>query len=194
MALAITVQNVRAEDVDVDEDGIKEAKSEMREKRENARAEIKAAREISKQRIKELKEKVKEERDAAKAKIKEVRIIGRENALQALDQAVEKISKLKLRIDTQISKLEAKGVDVSNSESILVAAETKIAEAETKIVEASALLSISLDELSMDNRVKLGTKVREIQLLIRDAHKALREAIKSLKDATRIRIEAQASA
>jgi hypothetical protein len=192
MALAINTQSARAEDVD--EDGIKEAKKEMREKRDEARVEIKAAREISKERIKELKAKIKEERDAARAKIKETRIIGRENALQKLDQVVEKIEKLKTRITAQIAKLEAKGVDVGSAESFLTATEEKLSVAEAKIAEANALLSLSIDELTIENRAKLGTMVREIQLLIKDAHKSLREAVKALKSATKIRIEAQASA
>ena len=162
--------------------------------KQEIQAEIKTRREEVKQNMKDLRDKIKEEKDTVRAKIKELRITGREKALERFDAAVERINGLKVRVDAQITKLEARGVDVINAENFVATAEIKLSDAKTKIVEANALLALSIDELGAENRTKLATLAKEVQSLIKEAHRALNDAIKSLKEAMRAKIEAEASA
>ena len=141
-----------------------------------------------------LRANIKLEKDAVKAKIKETRVAVRENALKRFDEAVVRINNLKDRVNTQITKLLAKGVDTTNAENLVATAETKLSDIKTKIAEANALLAVSVDELTAENKTALKTMVKEIETMLRDAHKALNDAVKALKDAAKIRIEAEINA
>ena len=76
----------------------------------------------------------------------------------------------------------------------MATAETKLNDAKTKIIDANALLAVSVDKLSEENKAKLKTLAKDIQSLIKEAHKALNDSIKSLKDAVKIKMKAEASA
>ena len=62
-------------------------------------------------------------------------------------------------------------------------------EAKTKIAEANALLSLSIDELSTENRTTLRTLAQDTQTLLKNAHQSLNDAIKSLRDALKMKVE-----
>ncbi|MBI2627368.1 hypothetical protein HYW72_00370 [Candidatus Nomurabacteria bacterium] len=159
--------------------GIKIKLEEMQKQNE-------ARREEAKKKMEDLKAKIKEEKNTIKAKIKETRVAGREQALTRFDAAVKRVTDLKTRINEQISKLEAKAVDVTNAKSFIVTAETKLTAIGEKIVEVNALLAISIDVLTAENKTALKTLTKDIETLIKEAHKALNDGIKALKDATRI--------
>ena len=121
-----------------------------------------------------------------------MRIVGREKALERFDNAVERISEWQIKVEAKIAELEAKGVAVATAKDFLATSETKLTAAENKIVEINAVLAVSIDELTAENKTKLRTLAEETQTLVVEAHKALRDAIKSLKDEVRIKIEANA--
>ena len=86
---------------------------------------VKTERAQMQAKIDALKAGVKKEKDGIKAKIEESRIAGRENALARFNGAVEKINNLNDRVSAQITKLEAKGVDVTNAKNFETIVETK---------------------------------------------------------------------
>ena len=141
-----------------------------------------------------LRESIKEEKDKVKAQVKENRIIGRENALMVFDNVIARLNLLKERVSAQIAKLEAKGVDTIEAESLTAEAETKLDAAKVKIIEINTLLAASTDEISAENKTKLKTLRDETQVLIKDARNALKDAIKSLRDAVKAKREAMKQA
>lgn len=158
---------------------------------QDKRMEIKTAMRLeAKQRMQNLREKIKEEKDASKARIKELRIVGREKALERFDMAIEKMTNLKNRVNDHMAKFEAKGVNVAEVKSFVATAEAKLGEAGVKIAEANALLSVSIDQLTAQNKITLRTLAKEIQDLIKETHRALNDAIKALKDTVKIKMEA----
>lgn len=163
----------------------------MKEKRETLREEFKTKREEAKQKMSELREKLKGEKDKAKAKIKELRIAGREKALERFDGAIKRITTLKDKINTHITKLEVKGVNVTDAKAFLATAQEKLDAADAKTAEINALLATSIDELSKENKTKLRTLAQETQALIKEAHGALKDAVKSLKGQVKIKVEGE---
>lgn len=170
------------DDSDKDREAIKARIEEMRKEHE-------AAREAAKLKMEALRTQIKGERDAVKAKIEEGRIVGREKALERFDTAVERLTALKDRVLEHITKFEAKDVDVEGAKDFVETAETKLSEAETKIAEMNALLALSVEKLSQENKTKLRTLAMETQALLKAAHQALIDAIKSLKDAVKAELE-----
>lgn len=194
--------SVDAEDRDDDNDGIFDVRDlrpsdsdndgrnvEKEAKREEIKKQIETIREEAKTKMEALRESIKNEKDVEKAKIKELRINGRENALQRFDAAVIRISDLKDRVNTQITKLEAKGINVTNAKVFVATAETKLTNAKNKIAEINALLALSINELTPENKTKLRTLAQETQTLIVEAHGALGDAIKSLKEEIKAMLE-----
>ncbi len=141
-----------------------------------------------------LRAEIKNEKDASKAKMKELRIKVREGALERFDNAVERMSKLNARVSAEISKLKIKGVDVTAAESFMVTAETKLTDVKAKVASANALLSVSINELGVEQKAQLKTLAKDIQTLLVEMHKAIHDAIQALKDATKIKIEANINA
>lgn len=168
-----------------------EIKTRMEVKREELKEKREAMREEAKQKMEDLKEKIKEEKDGAKAKIKELRIEGREKALERFDKAVERMTNLKDKILRTITTLKLKGVDVTGAEGFMATAETKLNEAKAKIAEINILLSISIKELTPENKTNLRTITKEIQTLVKETHNALKDSTKALKDAVKIKTEAE---
>ena len=158
-------------------------KNQLKTRLEDMQKKNEIIREEAKQKIQNLKVKIKEEKDAVKEKIKETRITGRENALQKFDAAVARVSSLSDKINSQITKLKAKGVNVINAENFMTTAETKLADAKTKIADANILFSNSINELTADKKATLKKLTQDIQTLLNDARSALNATIKSLKEA-----------
>ncbi len=197
---SISVQNL-GQEIKKIRDGIglkaeikTETRAEVNAKIEKMKEGVKTLREEAKNKMEALKETLKNEKDEVKVRAMEVRIVGREKALERFDNAIEKMGDLKDRINSQITKLKAKGVDVANAESLMVTAETKLAEAKIKIVEINTLLAGSTNQLSTENKTRLRTLAGEIQTLIKETHQALNDVVKSLKINLRIRIEAEIKA
>jgi len=197
--LVANVGMVRAED-DGDKEGWGEIKlkAEVKGDRDEARAEmrlnIETTREEMKQKMETLREKIKDEKDAIKAKMEETRIVGREKALERFDNAIERISEWQIKVEAKIAELETKGVVVTNAKNFLATSEAKLTAAENKIAEINAILTVSIEKLTLENKTKLRTLAQETQTLVVEAHKALRDAVKSLKDEVKIKLEAEARA
>ena len=168
-------------------------KAEIKTKRETIHAEIKATRQEAKKEMEQLKAKIKEEKDVIKAEIKQTRITGRENALKRFDAKVLRISELKDKVNAQIVKLEAKGVDVSATEDFTETAETKLSDIKAKIAEANAILSNSIDKLTTENKTALRTIIKDIETLLNEARKSLSAGIKSLKEVVKIKMGTEES-
>ena len=199
IALVVNVSTIRAEDssssntsgntkTNLTKEARLKALADFKAKRDALEMEIKTKREEFKQKMEDLKSKIKLEKDKAKAKIEEARIVGRENALQRFDAAVLRMSNLKDRVKTQITKLITKGVNVTDAQNLVVIAETKLTAAKAKIADANALLANSTNELSKDQKTKLRTLAQEIQTLVKDIHQTLNAAIKSLKNQLKIEV------
>lgn len=200
LTLAVNVQTSRAEDSDRVETEIKKLKPELKEKRDELKKgrevlkdEIKNIRKEAKQKMETLKEKIKEEKDAVKIKIKELRIMGREKALERFDKVAERLDELKNKISAQIAEFETKGIVTTNAKIFVATAETKLTAVGDKIAEINALLAVSINELSSENKTKLRTLTKDTQTLVRDAHQALKNAIKSLREAIKMKIELERS-
>ncbi len=159
-----------------------------RAEEDSATGDLRVQREEAKKKMEAMRATLKTEKDAAKAKIAETRIEGREKALERFDGAVLRMKNLKDRVNAEITKLTAKGVNVTVAKALVVTAETKLAAATVKIAEANALLALSTEKLSKENKTKLMTLAKETQSLIKEAHEALNDAIKSLKTETRIKL------
>ena len=205
--ISAPLQNLRQEVKEMRDDFKEkrdETRKEMQEKKEmmgterkdqveKMREEREALREGAKAKFQTLKEGIKNEKDQVRAKIKEARIIGREKVLAVFDKMTEKITNLKDRIVFQITKLEAKGVDTAKAEEFITVAEGKLGEAETKVAEINALLAISADQLSAENKASLRTLKEEVQNLIKETRQAFGNAVKSLKDSIQAKREATAN-
>ena len=164
------------------QDNNEEAKQRIQILKEDIRNQIKSAREQAKQKMEDLKIKIREEKDKIKSEREQTRIDIRERALERFDKIVEKITNLKDRVNSQIVKFEARGVDVVNAKDFVVTAETKLNEAEAKIAEINVLLSASVGQLTAEEKTTLRTLTQDTQTLVKEAHQALIDAIKSLKD------------
>ena len=162
-------------------------------KKEEVKNQIEVIREEAKQKMEALRESIKNEKDIIKAKIKELRIAGREKALERFDKAIERITDLKNNVNEKIAELQAKGIAVVDAKAFVATAETKLAGAKSKIVEINALLVVSINELTLENKTKLRTLAQDTQNLIVEAHRALRDAVKSLKAALKVKMEAENS-
>lgn len=205
MAFSISTSVVRAESGSGSNEGgprfvnplkrgeIKEKKDEIKAdweaKREEMKAKIEVMREEAKAKMEALRENIKGEKDAAKLKIKELRVTGREKALERFDGVIKRMTALSNKISEHIAKLELKGVNVTDAKSFLATAQEKLDAADAKTAEVNALLATSIDELSAENKTKLRTLTKETQALIKEAHLALKNAVKSLKENIKIKRE-----
>ena len=162
---------------ELEKENIKTAETD----REQMKADIEKIREDAKQKIESLKATAQGIKNKAKATIAQARILGREEALQRFDQAIEKINALKDKVNTQIAKLDARGIDTQKAKDLVATADAKILEAKSKTAEASTLLASSTNELTKENKTKLVGLTQDIQTLINDAHGALNDATKYIK-------------
>ncbi len=163
-----------------------EEKEAFKEKAEKARELLKAKREALKEKSENLREAAKSKMETLKAKIKDAagmkRYEGRENALHRFDNQVEKVTKLRDRINTKIAEVEASGKDVYTAKTHVATADIKFEEAKTKIAEMNSVFASSTTELSAENKTKLQTLAKEAGALLKDAYNELKLAVKSLKE------------
>ncbi|HEV7702523.1 MAG TPA: hypothetical protein VGO63_03740 [Candidatus Paceibacterota bacterium] len=171
-----------------------ELKAEMETNRAEWKAKIEAMRSDAKGKFEALRTGIMAEKDAAKAKIKEARLSIREKALERFGGAITRITGLKDRINTRISELEVKGVNVADAKAFMATAQAKLDAADEKTAEINAFLAVSIDQLSAENKAKLKTLAADTQTLLKEAHAALKDAIKSLKENVKIKLDAEAGA
>lgn len=158
--------------------------------REQIKQKIETLRENAKQQLENLREKINSEKNQAKAKIKETRIAGREQALEKFDNVVLKVQNSKEKSEAQIAKMEAQGIVIPTLvKDLSITAETKISEAKIKILETSGILTTSANELSKENKAKIVTLTKEIQILINEGQKASSDQVKALKQILNTKIQ-----
>ncbi|KKP75488.1 MAG: hypothetical protein UR72_C0005G0005 [Parcubacteria group bacterium GW2011_GWC1_35_21] len=165
---------------------------ELKAKREAAREALGAKREEVKEEIEKKREEIKLKREEIKTEI-EIKREELKQKMRVFDNVIARLNLLKEKVSAQIIKLEAKGVDTIEAESLTAEAETKLDAAKAKIIEINALLAVSTNEISAENKTKLKTLRDETQVLIKDARNALKDAIKSLRDAVKAKREAMKS-
>lgn len=176
---------------------VKEQKEVSKQKietlRENIKNQIEVTREEAKKKMEALKNQIKGEKDKAKAEMKQKRIEVREKALQKFDEAITRIKELEDKINSKIATFEAKGVETAEAKASIAIAETKLSEASVKIVEINALLALSTDQLTSEQKATLKTLTEETRVLLKEAHNALVEAVKSLRASVTLKLKAEAS-
>ena len=187
LGFAVNLQSLRAEDGQGSGDDNNatpetEVRGDMNQKTETMRDQARAKMDA-------LRAQIKKERDSKKAKIEELRITGREKALERFDKVVARLTELKDKVDATITKFEAKGLAVTDAQASVATFETKLTAAEAKLVEINTLLAGSTNQLSMDDKTKLRTLVKDTQTLIVEAHQALKDAVKSLRVAAGLKME-----
>ncbi len=165
-----------------------EEREAMKEKAEAAREALKEKREALKLKAEKLREEAKTKMENLKAKIKDAaglkRYEGRENALHRFDEQVEKVMKLRDRVNGKISEFEAKGLEVSEAKTHVATADVKLEEAKTKIAEMNSLLGTSANELTAENKTKLSGLAKDAGKLLKEAYQELNMAVKILKTAS----------
>jgi len=150
-------------------------------RREQIKTEIEKIRETAKLKMEDLKVKFQLEKNKVKAKLLEKRVSGREEALKRFDKAIERITNLKEKVNSQITKLDAKGIDTEKAKSVLATTDAKILEIKQKVAEVSTILASTTNELTKENKDKLRQLTKDTQDLIKETHATLSDAIKSLK-------------
>lgn len=173
---------------------IKEMRELQKKEMEKNREAIEKMREEGKDKIEALREEFKKEKDAAKAKIKEERITGRLKAFERFTNVESRITELKDKVNANILKAEAKGVDTAKAKAFVVTAETALAGIKTKVTEVNALLAASTNQLTAETKASLVKLTQDLQALVKTAHQALNDANKSLRDAVKAKIQAEAAA
>jgi ElaB/YqjD/DUF883 family membrane-anchored ribosome-binding protein len=159
-------------------------REEWKKTQEDFKVKIKANREEAKKSMEDLKTKIK-------TKIEGERIAKREDVLGKLDRATTRISDFIDKVNTHITDLGAKGVDVTEAQGFLDTAQIDITDAKAKIAEANGLLSTSVDTLTTDQKAQLKTLIQDIENLLKDARTSIISAVKSLKDAVKSKIETE---
>ncbi len=168
--------------------------AQMRERREEIQKENETMRAEAKTKMDAMRDSLKLEKDTVKAKIKEMRITERENVLKKFDAAVTRVNMLKDKINSQIAKLEVKGVATTDAKNYVTTVEEKLTTVGKKITEANALLSVSIDTLTTDSKATLKALAKDIETSLKDAHTALNDAVKSLRDAMKAKMETERNA
>ena len=168
---------------------INNVKEEIKTEKEKIKNQIEKIREETKQKIDDLKTKILSEKNKIKAKIEEKRITGREDALKRFDIAITKLDTLKNNVNEKITKFDTQEINTEKAKAQILIADEKIAEIKTKVSEASTLLSLSLNELTKENKTKLKQLTKDTQTLVKEAHLALNEAVKSLKEELKNKVE-----
>ena len=145
------------------------------------KADIQKIRDDARQKIEDLKTSIGKIKSKAKATLAQARIMGREDSLNRFDQAIEKITTLTDKVNSQITKLEAKGLNVQIAKDMVKTAEGQIVEAKQKVADASTILSASTNELSKADKEKITQISKDTQSLINAAHQSLNDAVQYLK-------------
>ncbi len=142
---------------------------------------INVMREEAKAKMDALKASIKSEKDITKAKIKEARITSREKVLTRFDEVVKNITNLEVRVNAQISALDAKSVDTTSAKASIATVDTNLTAINTKIAEANTLLAKSTSEITADDKTTLKTLASDIQTLVKATKQTLSDAVRSLK-------------
>ncbi len=171
-----------------------QAQKDFEQKRETMKQAREAIREEEKSKIDALKTDIQNEKDATKAKIKEDRVTSRAQAFDRFTKMEDNLVNLKDRVNAQIISIDAKGIDTTKAKTLIATVETNLTNIKTKITTAGAIMTVSIDAITTENKTTLKTLTEDIQKLINDTHKALNATVKLLKDAVKTKMEADKEA
>lgn len=176
---------------------VKEVRGEIRDKMLDIREKASTTRAQVKEKIEDRRGEIKDKRDELKSQVKEKRMMmfkkQSERVLHRLEAALERLTNIAGRIDSRITKLGEKGVDVSKAKADMIIAKTKIEAARVKLSEAKvAILAIindtavttdgSAEEAARGAKMKLiQEQAHAVQEALKEAHKALVLAVTDLK-------------
>ena len=151
----------------------------IRENASSPRADIKNTREDARLKIEAKKEEVRAKVDAAKEKAREkfsqAVQISVNNIIDRLTGAAEHLGTIATRIDSRISELQAKGINMDASIALLTSARSDITTAQDKITAVGAALSAALANATPK------TEMAKVRAAVKAAEDALRTAKGSLK-------------
>ncbi len=160
------------------------------------RAELEARKREEQDKREENKDTIKATIDAKKEAVKtaveerrqnvEKQVIDRlkkfvANLVNRFEAAVERLNTLSTRIESRIAKLEAAGIDVTESKTLLVAAKLKIQVASSSIAQIQTKADAVITGDTRALYPELKSTVEQEKALIKEAQAALVEVVKSLK-------------
>lgn len=149
-----------------------ERKGELKSKLEVKRGEIQ-------QKIEERKQNIAEKRIKLKGEVKNKveNILG--NVYDRLNQIIQKLNNLAIRLNTKIDSLEQEGVNTGNAKSLLSLAQEKIDAAISELEASKSALDTSLETEVSKGDVR--STIDSLKSSIKSAHLALVEVVKEIK-------------
>jgi len=195
------------------EENVRDIKREVEQKREEIKNRVGEEKEVLKNRIEERREELKQNLEQKREEIKNRVEERRQNATDQITERVNKfISKiierfstavnrldiLVIRIESRIEKIEARDIDVTEANDLLVIAKNKIETAKTsislialpEIIDPAASTTASAIKEAFETT---KTQIEQAKKDLKAAHTALVEVIKSLKPGDNKLREAQES-
>jgi len=161
-------------------------RAEVKDVRREIKGEVKQVREESRLKIEAKRAEVKIKVEAAKEKAKEKfgeavqRSVG--NIVDRLTRHVEKLGEIATRIDSRISELQAKGINMDASIELLTTARADIAAAQDKVAGVGAALSAALASTTPKGEMP---KVRAAVKAAEDALRAAKDSLKTTLESIR---------
>ncbi len=150
-------------------------------------------REEGRARVEEKRAEVKIKIEAAKDKAKEKFSQGVQasvnNIVDRLSGAIENLGTIATRIDNRISTLQAKGISMDASVTLLAAARADIAAAQDKVTAVGTALTTALASATPKNEI---SKVRAAVKAAEEATKTAKQSLQKTLES--VRIEGQAGA
>jgi hypothetical protein len=160
-----------------------DVKADIMDARNDMKDKMTALKDEAKAKIEALKAKVSLEKDAAKKKLLEARVESRTKVFDRFTSVASSLEKTQTSINLQISRAEAKGIDVSAAKAKMGEVDMHLKTAAQSMADASAILSASTNELSLSDKTKLADLATKIKTEFDAARTGGSDAIKLLKDA-----------
>jgi len=159
----------------------------LREKASTTRANLQKEAQTMREKVQDKKVEMKNNFDA-----KKIAILKRtaENTVRILQEAINRLEKIAVRIDSRITKMEANTIDVTQAKANMVIARQKIADAKTALataknviatIETDAKNASTTPNIMGDSTKKIKEQARLVKDALQSAHSALVQSIKELK-------------
>src|SRR3989344_5766323 len=149
--------------------------AEIKDFRGEIKNKIEAKREGVRTRVEEAKQKAKEKFGSAVQ-----RSVG--NIVDALTNAIERLTAIADRIDAKIAERQSQGKDTATSTALLAGARTDISAAQDKVAAVGAALSTALASTTPKGEMpKVRAAVKAAEEAVRTAKQSLQKTLNSLK-------------
>jgi len=150
-------------------------RAEIKDFRGEIKNKIEAKREDVRTRVEEAKQKAKEKFGTAVQ-----RSVG--NIVDALTNAIERLTAIADRIDARITEAQSQGKDTATSTALLAGARTDISAAQDKVAAVGAALSTALASTTPKGEMpKVRAAVKAAEEAVRTAKQSLQKTLNSLK-------------